>query len=245
VPNDATSGRPSVLSWCMAKRTPITDEERIRLFLHFCLELEQHPFFVWIQRNRRASLNAMFREDATDVVELSFDETHLESFLCRLRQFLSPKEAFHITNMKSSVEAVLGTDQQLDEFALAVKRALDKAVPRGPMEAYKGNGAPVAEGRTALELLEAALYTGAIHSERLAEDAPDASTSGWIDAHPIAKGHLRVVLAAISPAVAQNVFSLRMQIQRRSESAVSASWSCGELDELNARVREWRARQPA
>lgn len=177
----------------MVKKVALSDLDRVELFLRHIAGLVQHPFFRRWQTP--GVVNASLVLGVDDVrAESGFDALELETFMVRIRQCVFQNEAFYVDDLQRSVHALLGTNQYFDETCQYLKTSLQHPFRESAIVTYKDNGQPTVHERSYLELLEAYLYTGRIHSERLASVDPTSSTSGWRDAHSFAHADLGFIL---------------------------------------------------
>jgi len=65
-----------------------------------------------------------------------------------------------------------------------------------------------------LDLIEAKLYAGAIHSERRVTSAKGTLIRTVLDSHPLLGKHLELEIATIALNISQNIFNCRMNIYK-------------------------------
>ena len=195
----------------MAARQKLGARMRIELFLEYCESLVNHPFFEWGQTADKVTHVLRYNGERWEST-LSFDAHHLETFLGRMRQLVSPREIFHVDVLETAVSEYIGTSEYLNDTCAMVRAALARRHEEKPLTIAKADGVPTVQGRTYLELLESALYTGQLHSERLATSGPDEATAGWRGAKDHARGDLNFALARWSREFVQYAMNLRRQI---------------------------------
>lgn len=201
-----------------ARPTP-SPQQRLEQFFAFCDALEVHPFFSAHAKGAAFRLGFSFPEDGDGVVHTSFDETHLESLLGRLRQFLSEGELFYFKDVRRAICNLFGDDAEFRSFYDKLVASMARRFPKRAFQAFKANGKDVVEGFTFKQLLEAQLYTGPIHSERILHPMPDSAEEGLPAAHAIAKKQLILDLACGSMACVGNILVLRNWALRRAREA--------------------------
>lgn len=227
----------------LGDRRQLAAYERLDLFLDFCKQLCGHVFLAWACGAPSVQADFSAPEDGRDDASVNFDDIHLESFLGRLRQFVLPNEAFHIARLRVAVNEILGGDPDWEAFCQQVQRQLETPFPAQPCEAFRIDGKPVVSGRTFADLLEARLYTGAIHSERLVTSLSGSATSGWRGAHVFATATLNAAVGASSIRVAQAIMNTRRQVYRRWV-ANSRCPAYGQLSEFEELVNRESDREP-
>jgi|SRR6267142_2850291 len=213
-----------------------TSQDRLRQFFRFCDALEAHAFFLAHSKGGAFRLDFSFREEGPDVVRVNFDEIHLESFLARLRQFLSEREFLYFKNVRRAIIDLFGDDPDFRSFYDRMVAAIGRPFPKRSIRAFKANGQDVVEGFSFKELVEAQLYTGPLHSERILYSAPGSAEEGLPNAHDVAKKQLVLDLAFGSVKCVQNIMALRNWALRQARNA-SRVHLLPELQAFDARAR--------
>lgn len=211
-------------------RVTPTDEQRVREFFRFCDELEKHPFFVAHAKGGKLSLAASCPEEGEDVVVVNFDEVHLESMLARLRQFLSEREMFFYKDVRRAICAVFAERKEFQSFYHKMVAALGRPFPERSFQVFKANGQEICEGFTFTQLIEARLYTGPLHSERIVNAEPGSAEEGLRDSHDVAKKQMALDLARASLVCIQNIMALRNWTHRLAQ----LSGRVGRIPEVQA-----------
>jgi hypothetical protein len=215
-------------------------EERIREFLRFCDELEKHPFIVKHGRGGSFAVSYSSRpKRGQDQVRLNCDEDHLETLLTRLRQFLVEHELFYYKDLRCAAVALFGDSVEFRSFYDKTHAGIHTPFPRRPMRVPKANGADIVEGHSFLELLEAQLYTGRLHSERNLTARPGTAEHSLAESHPYVKKSLTNTLAAAAMAGAQSIFTFRNHILKLANAA-GQEGLIPELQALGERLRKAR-----
>lgn len=203
--------------FCCKKRKPPfipSALERLREFFIFCDGLENHPFFTNYQLGGPISIKSHLPGTGDDAAELSFDEFHLESLLTRLRQFLFRNELFYVKDLRKAMVKIIEEDDNFRTFYDKLLRENKKPFPQSNIQVLKENGADMVAGFNLPQLIEARLYTGAIHSVKRIDPNAGAHLSGVASDHILVSKQLTFVLAGASLKCVQNIFSFRNHILR-------------------------------
>lgn len=199
--------------FCKKKRpySPPPAIDRLREFFIYCDGLEAHVFIQ--SHNSGGQFQTNFASyPTTPAQNTNFDEVHLESILLRIRQFLFPKELFYYKDLRKAYIEIFSEDTALKTFYQNLSRVINEPYPPTNVQMPRSNGRDLITGYTFSELIEARLYTGAIHSERRLISAPGSSTDGLVNMHQILSLHLSLELAAGSLIACHNIFAFRWLI---------------------------------
>lgn len=219
-----------------SKPAPPPPDKRLQQFFRFALELESHPFFKAHAGGARFTLNTRFPEDTADTAYVNFDEIHLESLLTRLRQFVSANELFYFKDLRRATIDAFGEDPEFQRFYDQLVTVINRPFPKRTFEVFKANGKDVVAGFTFKDLMEAQLYTGAIHSDRLVNPTPGSAEEGLADAHVAAKKQLVLDLGYAAMKGVENVFAFRSWILKMAR-AKSRTDLFLELQQFDERCR--------
>lgn len=202
----------------MAKK-PIADLDRVAQFFRFCIDLETHPFIAAHGGGGSFRLDTAFPEDGDDKASVNFDEIHLESLLTRLRQFYGKNELFFVDSLRDAVTKLFGDDADLRAFCDAVLKAAHRPLPKLKVQHFKANEADAITGHSFIELMEAQLYTGAIHSERTIIPTTGSAEEALPSSHIATKKHVQVLLAFGSMPAVSNIMAFRTRVLRLARAA--------------------------
>lgn len=167
----------------------------------------------------RFQLDASFPETGVDTVTVNFDETHLESLLTRLRQFFCNRELFYYKDIRSAIIELFGMDTKFQRFYDRLVETIKRPLPSLPLQAFKGNGRDAVTGFSFKKLMEAQLYTGPLHSERIIDADPGSAEEGLPSSHDATKKHLVLVLAYGAMSCVNNICAMRNWALRRAREA--------------------------
>ncbi len=193
--------------------------QRLEEFLFFCNGLEQHPFYGRLEKKEhKISMNIV--ADATgERFHFGFDEIYLESYLTRLRQFCFKGELFYFDALLEAVSSLLEEDTDFKKFQNTLSTFFSVPLPKTPqMQVFNRNGEDLIEGYLITDIIEARLYTGAIHSERRIKQLPGSLEEEIMNMHLFASKYLTFVAAEISMPITKNIFATRNQILRRAKA---------------------------
>lgn len=212
----AVVGLLTKAGWMMVTRSnrrgeknAITDLERLQEFFRYCTRLEEQPFFAAYSRGGTFTLEGSFPAEGADDAKVSFDQTHLEGLLGLLRQFLTDGEVFYFKDIRRAIIAQFGASKDFESFYSKFVEVLRRRFSPQSATFLKANGKPVVEGCTFKELLEAQLYTGPLHSERILRPTPGSAEEGLADAHVATKKKLVLDLGYSSMNTVVNVLTFR------------------------------------
>jgi hypothetical protein len=186
--------------------------QRLEEFFVFCEDLDAHPFFVAHKNGGGFQLTCDFPESGEDSAVLNFDEYHLESLLTRLRQFFFCNELFFFKDLRRDTIKAFGTSKVFDVFYDKLCKAIKQPFPKSQVQALKSDGTDIIANYTLPQLIEARLYTGAIHSTKRIDPAAQAVIKGISNAHIAVSKHLSIVLASASMKAVQNILCFRYHI---------------------------------
>ncbi len=204
----------------MTRSPPMpSHQERLRQFFIFCDALERHAFFAAHAGGTSFRLDASFPEEGADSVTVNFDETHLESLLTRLRQFLSDGELFYFKDLRRAISELFGDAADFRSFYDKLVAALHRPFPKRSLQVFKANGKDVVEGFSFKQLVEAQLYTGPLHSERLLEPTPGSAEEALPASHDAAKKQLVLDLAYGAMKCVENIMAFRNWALRQARTA--------------------------
>lgn len=219
-----------------SKRTTPTHQERLQQYFLFCDGLEAHPFVLSHAKGTTFRLEASFPEDGLDVVRVNFDAVYLNELLGRLRQFLSASELFYFKHVRRAICELFGDDAEFRSFYDKLVAALHRPFPKRSHQVFKANEKDVVEGFSFQQLVEAQLYTGPLHSERILHPVPGSADDGLPAAHDVAKKELVLVLAYGAMQCVANNMALRNWALRRARTTGRVALF-PELQALDARSR--------
>jgi len=224
------------------KNIKIEPIDRLKGFLNYCDQLNKHPFVAKHKNGFKFKYTErfVFDESGADSIEANFDEIHLESLLTRVRQFISEKEMFHYEAVFKAVEMLFGHDQELKEFFTVLDKKLNQPFEAGNIQVIKmekGSGKILIAGRTLKDLVEARLYSGQIHSERLIKPEPGSVIEDFSGNDKILSNHLNLELAGASLNTVGNIWRFRNNIilAARRTNKIDI---CRELEEVNERAKK-------
>ena len=217
-------------------RPIVTDVQRLQQFFAFCDGLEAHAFFKAHRGGGPFRLDTSFPEDGNDTSTLNFDETHLESYLARLRQFLFEGELFFFKDIRRSIVTLFGEDAEFTSFYDKLVASIQRPMRAGVVISYKKNGQAAVVGHSLPELLQAYLYTGPLHSERVVHQEPGSAEDGLPGSHEATRKHLVLHLAGASIPCTTNAMALRNWALRRARD-VKKTDAFSELAAFDARSR--------
>jgi hypothetical protein len=192
-----------------SKRPTPTYQERLQQYFLFCDGLEAHPFVSVHAKGAIFRLKASFSEDGADTVDVNFDVVHLNELLGRLRQFLSSHELFYFKHLRRAICELFGDDAEFRSFYDKLVAALRRPFPKRFHQVFKANERDVVEGFSFQQLVEARLYTGPLHSERILHPVPGSAEEGLPAAHDVAKMQLVFLLAYGAMQCVANIMALR------------------------------------
>lgn len=224
-----------------SKRIKIEPIDRFKRFLIYSNDLNDHPFVAKHKNGFTFQYTDNFVSDESEIsgIETNFDETHLESLLTRVRQFVFNGELFYYKDVFESVEKLLGPDQELKKFYIDMDLNLSNPLKGGNIELIKienGKGRPLIAGRTLKELIEARLYAGAIHSERLIKPEPGSVIDDFGGGDKTLFHHLNWELAGAAMITVGNIWRFMNQIIWAARRANKIN-VCPELADLNERAK--------
>lgn len=189
-----------------------TTQQRLEEFFVFCEDIEAHPFFDTHKKGGIFQLQCEFPETGEDSAVLNFDEYHLESLLTRLRQFFFCNELFYFKDLRRDTIKTFGTSKVFDNFYDKLCKAIKRPFPISPIQALKSNGTDAIANYTLPELIEARLYTGAIHSTKRIDQSAQPAIRGIANTHVAVSKHMSIVLASASMKAVQNILCFRYHI---------------------------------
>jgi|GEM_PF-4868497 len=189
-----------------------TASQRLEEFFCFCNDIETHPFFLAYKNGGNFQLKCEFTEFGVDSATLSFDEYHLESLLTRLRQFFFRNELFYYKDLRKATKEMFGLNRTFDMFYEKLVKATNKPFPKTNVQTFKADGTDVVENYTLPELIEARLYTGAIHSIKRIDPNAQPAAKGISKSHVAVSKHLSFVLAGAAMKAVQNICCFRHHI---------------------------------
>lgn len=160
-----------------------------------------------------------FPEDGADQATVNFDEVHLESLLTRLRQFLSEGELFYHKEIRRAIVALFADEEDFRRFYDQLIAAIQRPFSIKELQFFKRDGQDVVGGYNLKQLIEAQLYTGAIHSERILTPTAGSAEENLPGSHIAARRHLILNLAYGSMRCVENICALRNWALRRARVA--------------------------
>ena len=223
-----------------SKNKKIEPIDRFSRFLIFCNELKEHPFVAKHKGGYTFQYTENFISDEKSEIETNFDETHLESLLTRVRQFVFKGELFYYNDVFDSAEKLLGLDQELKKFYVDMDANLSNPLKSGNVDIVKiedGKGRSLIGGRTLKELMEARLYGGAIHSERLIKPEPGSVFDDFGRGDKKLRHHLNWELAGAAMIMVGNIWRFMNHIIWAARRANKIN-ICSELYDLNERAKK-------
>ena len=212
-----------------------TSHQRIQEFLIYCNGLEGHPAFVAHKNGGTISSSFNIPASGTGTSGVSFDVFHLESLLTRLRQFVFPGELFYVKDLRRAAVELFGEGAEFRKMYGMLMNELNKKFSEKGVRAFKSDGQDVVAGYTIKQLVEARLYTGAIHSERRLNAVPGSASAGLSGAHPIVRNHLDMVLMTACMGLIGNIFAFRHAtlLSARAAGKVNDIPEMKDLDDRN------------
>ncbi len=214
----------------------ISDEDRIRQFFIFCKELEKHPILLKYRDGGKSNLKIQVDENSQIHSSLSFDTYHLENLLGRLRQVIGVYELFYHKKLLASAVCLYGESDKLKHTFQKFESALNKKQSSGNIKAYKANAEDLIEGHSILELIEAFLYNGPLHSERKVNGTK--ASAGLSDSHESVQDHLKFYLLDVGIQFTGFMFRFRRVILESARTA-GKTQEIKELSDLD----EWSKTQ--
>jgi hypothetical protein len=176
-------------------------------------------------------------QDGNDQATVNFDEVHLESLLTRLRQFLSDGELFYYKDIRRAIVSLFDDEESFRGFYDQLVAAIQRPFSKKGVQFFKEDGKDVVDGYNLKQLIEAQLYTGAIHSERILSPIPGSAEESLPRSHIAAKKHLSLNLAYGSMKCVENISALRNWALRRAR-AVGKVELFPELRQFDERSRQ-------
>lgn len=201
------------------KATAPSAIDRLQQFFVFCDFLELHPFYQRYAQGGKMKVEGSFDKDGNNEAVVNFDEIHLESLLTRLRQFLSEGELFYFKDIRRAIVELFEDDEEFRRFYDQLFAAIQKPFSVKQVQFFKENGKDVVVGYNLKQLLEAVLYTGPIHSERIIRPTPGSAEESLPKSHVATKKHLSLNLAYGSMQCVVNICVLRNWALRRARAA--------------------------
>jgi hypothetical protein len=219
------------------KATTPSPKDRLQQFFIFCDALERHPFFLRYVQGGKMRVDGSFPADGNDQATVNFDEVHLESLLTRLRQFLSDGELFFYKDIRRAIVSLFEDDESFRSFYDQLVTAIQSLFTKKGVQFFREDGKDVVAGYNLKQLMEAQLYTGAIHSERILSPIPGSAEESLPNSHIAAKKHLLLNLAYGSMRCVENICALRNWALRRAR-AVGQVNLFSELKQFDERSRQ-------
>lgn len=192
--------------------------DRVQQFFIFCDYLEQHPFFKHYAQGGKMRVDWFSTEDGRDQASVNFDEVHLESLLTRLRQFLSDGELFYYKDVRRAIVELFEEDEDFRRFYDQLVAAIQRPFSSKEVQFFKVDGKDVIGVYNLKQLIEAQLYTGPLHSERLLSPRPGSAEEHLPKSHIATKKHLSLNLAYGSMRCVENICALRNWALRRARA---------------------------
>lgn len=215
--------------------------DRFKQFLKFCEDLNNHPFVIKHKKGYTFQYTEKINyfDNSESTYESNFDEIHLESLLTRIRQFIFEGELFYYRDLFKDIEELFGHNSEIKKFYESMDKNLTGPLEVGNIRIIKvenGIGRILIQGKTLKELIEARLYGGAIHSERLLSPEPGSLISDFNREDKKMYQHLNWELSGAAILTVGNIWKFRNQIVFLARQ-INKINICDELNDFNERAK--------